>query len=74
MKTALIAMLAVAAFAASPTFAQAGTGAKGTLTADGRVPASDKSYHYWLHPRQGMVKVDKTSHMMLVPRRQARGG
>ena len=31
--------------------------------------ASEKSYHYWLHPKLGMVKIDKNTHFIVEGRR-----
>ena len=61
MRNTLIAMLATAVLAAPAAYGQ-------TQTASSS-PAGGKSYYYWLHPKLGMVKVDKKTNAMLVGRR-----
>lgn len=57
MRTPTITLLALALLA-GPAFAQSQP-----------APQAEKTYHYWLHPKLGMVKVDKKTHFMLVGRR-----
>lgn len=61
MKLTMIALLATAVLAAPVAYAQGQPAAPG---GDG-----GKSYYYWLHPKLGMVKVDKKTSFMLVGRR-----
>jgi hypothetical protein len=61
MRTPTNTLLALALFAVPAAFAQ-------TQTAQ-PTPAEVKTYHYWLHPKQGMVKVDKKTHVMVLTRR-----
>lgn len=59
MKATPIALLAAAILAAPLAPAQASS-----------APAMGaKTYYYWLHPKLGMVKVDKATNAMLVGRR-----
>ena len=60
MRTPTITLLALAILA-GPAFAQSQPAPQ--------APAEAKTYHYWLHPKLGMVKVDKKTHFMLVGRR-----
>ncbi|MBL0391220.1 hypothetical protein JJ685_08725 [Ramlibacter monticola] len=59
MRTTTITLLALA-FLGGPAFAQSQPASQ--------APAEAKTYHYWLHPKLGMVKVDKKTHAMLVGR------
>ena len=61
MRTTTITLLALAILAGPAAFAQ--------TQAAPSAPAEGKSYYYWLHPKLGMVKVDKKTHAMLVGRR-----
>jgi hypothetical protein len=70
MRTAMTAMIALAMLAASSAFGQTNGGTSGTTTVDSKTVAAERGYHYWLHPKQGMVKVDRKTHAMLVPQRR----
>jgi hypothetical protein len=61
MRTTVIALLATAILAAPGAFAQA------------QSATSSNGYYYWLHPKLGMVKVDKKTSAMLVGRRAQQG-
>jgi hypothetical protein len=61
MKTTTIALTALAILTGPAAFAQTQPAAP--------VPAGGSSYYYWLHPKLGMVKVDKQTNAMLVGRR-----
>ena len=65
MRATVIAMLATAILAAPASFAQAQPASSSTATG--------KSYYYWLHPKLGMVKVDRKTNAMLVGRRPEHG-
>ena len=65
MRATVIAMLATAILAAPASYAQTQPASSGTATG--------KSYYYWLHPKLGMVKVDKKTNAMLVGRRARQG-
>jgi hypothetical protein len=57
-----IRILLVAAAAALAPLAQAG----------GAAPVAPKPYYYWLHPKLGMVKVDRATNAILIaPRARA---
>jgi hypothetical protein len=61
MKTTVIALTALAVLAGPVAFAQTQPAASAA--------AGGSSYYYWLHPKLGMVKVDKKTNAMLVGRR-----
>lgn len=41
-------------------------------SADGTTPS--RSYYYWLHPKLGMVKADRVTHMMITGQRRVADG
>jgi hypothetical protein len=61
MKTTMIALTALAMLAGPAAYAQTQPSASAA--------AGGASYYYWLHPKLGMVKVDKKTNAMLVGRR-----
>lgn len=65
MRTTLIGLLAMAILAAPGVYAQTQSTTSAT--------ASGKSYYYWLHPKLGMVKVDKKTNAMLAGKRAQQG-
>lgn len=34
----------------------------------------ERSYYWWLHPKQGMVKVDRATNFPVIPQRQKKQG
>jgi hypothetical protein len=44
--------------------------ATSTAPAPGPASSSTRTYSYWLHPKLGMVKVDRSTHAMVVAKRQ----
>ena len=64
------AMIALAMLAASSAFGQTNDASSGTSTVPGKTAAAERSYYYWLHPKQGMVKVDRKTHAILAAQRR----
>jgi len=60
----LLAAIVTAHAAAATSTAAAPGPASGT--------SSTRTYSYWLHPKLGMVKVDRSTHAMVLAQRQER--
>ena len=58
----LVAGLVLASFATAQT---ASPTAMPSAQAGNSAPVAQKSYYWWLHPKLGMVKVDRATNAML---------